>query len=156
MNSQAQACCGGTISAICSKQIGCNHKRWQMKSRDAGVAKTQGLLLKTDAGPLRSPHCCSNTTDRLLKGPPSPIYEPLFFLWEPWSLHPSLQTLLCKRPLPFLLSLSARPQAQCETQSWAPLGYQREAIPMGWACPGEDLVGSRLFQFVPKVRLHTC
>lgn len=43
-----------------------------MKSTDAGVAKTQGILLRTDAGPFRLPGCYRNTTAHLLKGDRSP------------------------------------------------------------------------------------
>ena len=158
MNAQAQACCGGSVSAVRYKQIGCNHKRWQMKSADAGVAKTQGILLKTEASPLKLPCCYSNTIAHLLKGDrsprshlPTPLPPVRTMGSPPLPVNVPLQTAFALSPFPFCLT---------------PASVQEPALGSSWLSEGSNprrmglwtlvLVNSPLFQFVPKVRLHTC
>jgi len=125
-----------------------------MKSAGAGVAKTQGILLKASAIPEGSPAAAETSplTYSKVMGSTDPIYRPLFLLWELWGLHPSVNGL-CFFSFPFLLGPNLSSRAG-RGLLLAIGGKQSPEDGFVHPCPGEDMVDPCLFQFVPRVRLR--
>lgn len=143
--------CGGSVSAVRYKQIGCNHRRWQMKSTDAGVVKTQGILLKIGTGSLKLPRCYSDTTAHLLRGDGSPLIpstdtssshgNPWWF--PPLPVNVPLQTAFAVSHFPFCLT---------------PTSVQEPGLGSSWLSEGSNphRMGLWTLVLVTTWRILTC